>query len=50
MPNDQAIEWLENAFEARDHDMVYLSVVRFPDGLREDSRFQDLLRRMKLPL
>ena len=48
--NDQAIEWLENAFEARDHDMVYLSVVRFPDGLREDSRFQDLLRRMKLPL
>jgi hypothetical protein len=46
---DQAFQWLERAIEARDHDMVYLSVHLFPDSVREDSRFQDFLRRMNLP-
>jgi hypothetical protein len=46
---DQAFEWLENALEARDHDMVYLSVQTLPDAIRNDPRFQDLLGRMNLP-
>jgi serine/threonine protein kinase len=45
---DRALEWLEKGFELRDPNMVYLCFPCF-DGLRSDPRFQDLLRRMKLP-
>ncbi len=46
---DRFFEWLERAFVERDHDMAYLSVVPVSDSLRNDPRFQDLLRRMNLP-
>jgi Tfp pilus assembly protein PilF len=46
---EKAFEWLERSFEARDHDMAYLSVHPLPDSVRDDPRFQALLRRMKLP-
>jgi tetratricopeptide (TPR) repeat protein len=46
---DQALEWLERAYEERDGGMRYLKVDRSLDPLRSDARFQDLLRRMNFP-
>jgi eukaryotic-like serine/threonine-protein kinase len=45
---DQALTWLEKGFEARDPNMAYLGIPVF-DSLHSDSRFQELLCRMKLP-
>jgi len=46
--NDRALKWLERAYEARDPQMVFLGRPDW-DSLRDDPRFQDLLRRMNLP-
>jgi len=46
---EKAFEWLEKAYEARDHDMVYLAVLPFSDRFRNHPRFAVFLRRMKLP-
>ena len=45
---DEALEWLEKAYEAHDQNMPYISVDPIFDILRDDPRFQDLLRRMRL--
>ncbi len=45
---EKAIEFLEKAFEERDQNMPYLSVDPIFDYMRDDPRFQDLLRRMNL--
>lgn len=47
--NNEALKWLEKAYEAHDPNMPYLGVDPIFDILRADPRFQDLLRRMKLP-
>ena len=47
--NDEALDWLEKAFEAHDPNMPYISVDPIFDSLRDNPRFQDLLRRMNLP-
>jgi tetratricopeptide (TPR) repeat protein len=47
--NDRALEWLEKAYEERIPDMVFLGVRPVWDNLRDDRRFQDLMRRMNLP-
>lgn len=47
--NDEALAWLEKAYIAHDPNMPYLSADPIFDGLRNDPRFRDLLRRMKLP-
>jgi TolB-like protein/tetratricopeptide (TPR) repeat protein len=47
---EEALRWLETAFEARDQELP--SVTRNPFWwvpLRADPRFQDLLRRLRLP-
>jgi hypothetical protein len=44
--NDEALEWLEKAYQARDQNMPYLGVDPIFDTLRDDPRFQALLRRM----
>jgi tetratricopeptide (TPR) repeat protein len=45
---DQTLHWLQRAYEERDAMLVHL---RDPDwdSLRSDTRFQDLLKRMKYP-
>ena len=47
---DRSLEWLEKAFEAREPGVPYLGVLPLYDSLRDDPRFQDLLRRMDLPV
>jgi TolB-like protein/Tfp pilus assembly protein PilF/predicted Ser/Thr protein kinase len=47
---DEAFAWLEKAYELRDPQLTYLKVGPRFTPLRSDPRFQDLLRRMGLPL
>jgi len=46
---ERALEWLEKAYQDRNIAMVFLSVNPTWDSLRDDPRFQDLLRRMNFP-
>ena len=46
---ERALEWLERGFEERVLEMVYLRVAPIWNSVRDDPRFQDLLRRMNLP-
>jgi serine/threonine protein kinase/Tfp pilus assembly protein PilF len=45
---DEAFEWLERAYQERSGWLAYLNVEPRLDGLRSDSRFTDLLRRVRL--
>jgi len=45
---DNAMYWLEKAYEEHDPNLPYLLVPTF-DKLRDDPRFQDLCRKMNLP-
>jgi hypothetical protein len=45
----QALAWLEKAYEDRTFFMVNLKVEPELDPLRSAPRFQDLLRRMNFP-
>jgi serine/threonine-protein kinase len=47
--NDRALEYLEKAYEEKSHWLIYLHVDPSMDTLRDDPRFQDLLRRVGLP-
>ena len=47
--NDRAIEYLEKSYEEHSHWLIYLHIDPSMDGLRDDLRFQDLLRRVGLP-
>jgi TolB-like protein/DNA-binding winged helix-turn-helix (wHTH) protein/lipoprotein NlpI len=46
---DQAFQWLEKAFQERSHNMAFIKTEPGLDSLHSDPRFQDLLRRMRLP-
>jgi eukaryotic-like serine/threonine-protein kinase len=46
---DQALEWLEKAYQAHDNGMMSLKIDPPLDPLHSDPRFQDLLRRMNFP-
>jgi TolB-like protein/Tfp pilus assembly protein PilF len=46
--NSESLEWLEKAYQAHDQNMPYISVDPIFDDLRNEPRFQDILRRMKL--
>ncbi len=43
---DQALEWLEKAFEERSGFLAFVNVEPMFDGLRSDPRFQDFARRI----
>jgi serine/threonine protein kinase/Tfp pilus assembly protein PilF len=47
--NDRALECLERAYEEKSHWLIYLHIDPSMDTLRDDARFQDLLRRIGLP-
>ncbi|MGH9385187.1 MAG: protein kinase domain-containing protein [Vicinamibacterales bacterium] len=47
--NEQALEWLERAYELRDPNMPYMDLGPSWDVVRDHPRFQALLQRMKLP-
>ena len=46
---DQAMRWLEQAHQERRSQVASLKMNRLFDPLRDDPRFQDLLRRMNFP-
>jgi eukaryotic-like serine/threonine-protein kinase len=48
--DDRAIEHLEKSYEEHSHWLIYLHIDPSMDGLRSNLRFQDLLRRVGLPL
>jgi serine/threonine protein kinase/Tfp pilus assembly protein PilF len=48
--DDCAIEYLERSYEENSHWLIYLHIDPSMDGLRSNPRFQDLLRRVGLPL
>ena len=45
---DLQIEWLNKAFEVRDPELPYITQPVF-DNLRDDPRFQELMRKMNFP-
>jgi hypothetical protein len=47
---DRSIEWLERAYEARHRDVTVLEQLPAVDPLRDDPRFQDIVRRMNFPV
>jgi hypothetical protein len=48
--DERAIECLEKSYEEHPHWLIYLHIDPSMDGLRSNPRFQDLLRRVGLPL
>ena len=47
--NDRAVEYLEKSYEEHSHWLIYLHIDPSMDDLRNDPRFQNLLRRVGLP-
>ena len=47
--NDQALDWLDKAYEERSIHLAYLRRMPVWDSLRQEPRFKDLLRRIPLP-
>ena len=44
-----ALGWIERAFQIRDSDLAYLGVIPLPEAVRTDSRYVSVLRRLRLP-
>ena len=47
---NEALEWFEKAFEAHDLNMPYLNCDPIFDDLRGDPKFQNLIKKLGLPL
>jgi serine/threonine-protein kinase len=46
--NDQAMDWLNKAYEEHVSELIYLKVDPYLDNLRSDPRFQEMLKKMGL--
>jgi len=47
---EKALFWLEKAYESHTRDLIYLNVMPEYDPIREDPRFQEIVRKIGLPL
>jgi hypothetical protein len=47
---EEALKYLEKGYQERDGGLTYIAVDPLYDPLRSDPRFQNLLRRMNLPI
>lgn len=47
---DKALVWLEKAFAYHDTNMPYIGIDPIFDILKDDPRFSNLLKKMKLPV
>jgi hypothetical protein len=47
---EKALDWLETAYEDRDPNLPYIGGPIYWDALRSYPRYQDLLRKMNLPV
>ena len=47
--NERAIEYLERCYAEHSHWLIYIDKDPSLDGLREDSRFQDIAQRVAIP-
>ena len=47
--NEEALDWLEIAYEERDPNFFYICIDPIFDDLRDDPRFKQLLRHLNLP-
>ena len=47
--NQRALDFLEQAYERRDVQLIWLKIRKQYDPLRDEPRFQDLMRRMNFP-
>jgi tetratricopeptide (TPR) repeat protein len=47
--SERAMEYLEKAYDEHSHWLIYLHIDPGMDGVRDNPRFQDLLRRVGLP-
>jgi serine/threonine protein kinase/Tfp pilus assembly protein PilF len=45
---DQAMEWLENAYDEHASELIYLKVDPYLDNMRSDPRFKELLKKIGL--
>ena len=45
---DQAFVWFDRAYEEKSNILQWIKVEPFPDAMRNDPRFADLLRRVGL--
>jgi tetratricopeptide (TPR) repeat protein len=46
--NDEGFAWLERSLSAKEFDMLYIKTNEFLDGVRTDSRYLDLVKRLGL--
>ena len=47
--NEEALNWLEKAYEEHDANMPYINADPIFDDIRQDTRFREILRKMKFP-
>jgi TolB-like protein/DNA-binding winged helix-turn-helix (wHTH) protein/lipoprotein NlpI len=48
--SDEAFEWLERAYRQRDGGLMFLKIDPLLKGLRQDPRYSELLKKMRLPV
>jgi hypothetical protein len=47
--HEEAIDWLEKAYEEHDANMPYINADPIFDDIRQNPRFSEILRKMKFP-
>ena len=47
--NDEALGWFEKAYEEHSSNMIYINVDPLFDDLRNEERFQQIIKKMNFP-